>query len=57
MDLAYEVIETFGLKLSEAKKIALKINKVTRSWQSQARQIGIQKKELEMMASAFEHEN
>ncbi len=39
LDLAYEVIETFGLKLSEAKNIALKINNVTRSWQSRARQI------------------
>lgn len=57
LDLAYEVIETFGLKLSEAKNIVLKINNVTRSWQSRARQIGIQKKEIEMMASAFEHEN
>ena len=57
LDLAYEVIETFGLTLSEAKNIAVKIGKVTKNWQNQAHQIGIHKREIEMMASAFEHEN
>ena len=57
LDLAYEVAEEFGFKLSDAKQVALKIDKVTRDWQNQARRIGIHKREIEMMASAFEYEN
>lgn len=56
LDLALEVIDTFGLKLAEAKKIANRVALSVKDWHNEASRCGISRHEIEMMRSAFEHE-
>ncbi|SKA70062.1 type II toxin-antitoxin system HipA family toxin [Desulfobaculum bizertense] len=55
LDRAYSVCDEFGLKLNEAKRIAKKVASVTQDWAKEAARLGVKKKEIEMMQSAFEH--
>lgn len=57
LELAYSVIEEFGLSLKEAKTIAKKVAQATQSWAKGAARLGASKAEIEMMQSAFEHED
>jgi serine/threonine-protein kinase HipA len=55
MELAYEVAGYFELELKEAREIAKAVGKVTGRWRIEAAKIGIEKREIDRMASAFEH--
>jgi serine/threonine-protein kinase HipA len=55
LDLAYEVIEYFGLTLAAAKKIALKVGNAVKEWDKEAARFGAGKQEIDFMRSAFDH--
>jgi serine/threonine-protein kinase HipA len=55
LDLAYEVIEYFGLILAAAIKIALKVGNAVREWGKEASRFGAGKQEIDFMRSAFNH--
>lgn len=57
MELAFEVAEEFGFTLREAKGIAREMGKTVRGWKKQATLLGASKREVDFMASAFEHGN
>lgn len=55
LELAFEVAEEFGLKLPEALGVARQVAEATSRWRLVARQHGLPDREVEGMASAFEH--
>ena len=55
--LAMEVAEYFDLKNEKAKAIAAEVGRAVSKWRDEAARHGIQKKEIERVASAFEHED
>eukprot|EP00828_Plagiopyla_frontata_P037035 TRINITY_DN48741_c0_g1_i1.p3 TRINITY_DN48741_c0_g1~~TRINITY_DN48741_c0_g1_i1.p3 ORF type:complete len:122 (-),score=31.99 TRINITY_DN48741_c0_g1_i1:531-896(-) len=57
LDLAYSVIEEFGLKLKDAKSIAKSVANATKNWANDAARLGAGKDEIEMMRSAFDHDD
>ncbi len=57
LELALEAAEEFGLSIEEAKKTAQEIGKVTQAWKKEAPNLGAVKREMDFMASAFEHKN
>jgi serine/threonine-protein kinase HipA len=56
LDLAFEVAQHFGVKSDRAKTIASEVGAAVTRWRETATGIGVNKKEIERMASAFEHE-
>ncbi|MBS3780519.1 MAG: type II toxin-antitoxin system HipA family toxin [Desulfovermiculus sp.] len=57
LELAFEVAEEFGLPAKEARKVAGEIGKATETWKNEASSMGVGKREMDFMASAFEHDN
>jgi serine/threonine-protein kinase HipA len=57
MDTVWEVAPRFGLATKEARRIAHEVAASVRTWRSAGKQHGLKPKELDRMASAFEHED
>ena len=57
LELAYSVVEEFGLKLTDAKAIAKDVATATKTWAKDAAQLGASKDEIELMRSAFDHQD
>jgi serine/threonine-protein kinase HipA len=56
LDLAFEVAPHFGVKPEKAKIIAHEVGTAVARWRETAAVIGLAGKEIERMATAFEHE-
>lgn len=57
LDLVLSVAEYFRLSPGEARKAAGEVGKVVAGWRRVAKGLGIPSGELDLMASAFEHED
>jgi len=57
LPLAVEVAEYFGLNTARAKTIAKEVGKSVSRWRDEASRHGLNRPEIERMASAFEHED
>lgn len=57
LELAFEVAEEFGLTPQEARGLAREMGKITGNWKKEASFLGAGKREIDFMASAFEHDN
>ncbi len=57
IELAYDVSEYFGLKHDDAKRTVKSICEVTRDWHIEARKLNLAKREIELMGTAFEHDD
>jgi serine/threonine-protein kinase HipA len=57
LDIAMEVAEYFDLERDEARKIVSEAADVTSTWADRARSAGIVRHEIELMRSAFDHED
>ncbi len=57
LPLAMEVTEYFGLNTAKAKAIAKEAGKSVSQWRDEASRHGLNRPEVERMASAFEHED
>jgi serine/threonine-protein kinase HipA len=57
LDLALSVAEYFRLTLPQARKIAYEVANAVYGWRREASGAGIAEREIEMVASAFEHED
>lgn len=55
--LALEVAGYFGLKAAEARKIAAQVGKAVSRWHAESARQGLKKREIDWMASAFEHDD
>jgi serine/threonine-protein kinase HipA len=55
--LAFEVARYFGLEDEEARSVALEVAHVTRHWADRAERMGIPGAEIDLMSSAFEHDD
>jgi serine/threonine-protein kinase HipA len=55
LDLAHSVAEHFGLKPNAARTIANEVGAVVKNWRQVAKGLGLSAKDIERMASAFEH--
>lgn len=55
--LALEVAEYFDLNKEEARSMALEVAQVTRQWADRAQGMGIPGTEIDLMSSAFEHDD
>jgi serine/threonine-protein kinase HipA len=55
MDTVWEVAPRFGLGTKAARQIAHEVAAVVRAWRSAGKKYGLGPKELDRMASAFEH--
>jgi serine/threonine-protein kinase HipA len=57
VDLALSVIDDFRIKKPRALKIIQEVSGAVKEWRRVAAQFGLSKKEVDRMASAFEHED
>jgi len=57
LDLAFEVVEYFDMEEDEARAVAREVADVTRHWADRAHAIQIHRTEIDLMASAFEHDD
>ncbi|MCD4719481.1 MAG: HipA domain-containing protein [Desulfobacula sp.] len=57
LDLAYEVVEYFGLNIVEARKIAKEVANAVKNWDKEASRFGASKQEIDFMRSAFDHDD
>lgn len=57
LGLAMEVAGYFGLKTSEAREIARQVGQAVAGWRYQAERFGFGARQIERMASAFEHDD
>lgn len=57
LDLALEVAGYFELSVKEAKKVAREVAKSVEKWRAVASGLGIPTKQIDRMASAFEHDD
>lgn len=57
LDLAFEVADHFGVKATAAKDVVREVGAVVSTWRDEAARLGISGKEIERMASAFEHDD
>ena len=57
IELAYEVIDDFGIKISEARQIVKKTTKAIKDWHKDAVRFGAGKQEIDFMSSAFEYDD
>ena len=53
IDLAFSVCEYFDLKTNEAKQIINDFKNIVKNWQNVAKQLGLNKSEIDKMGSAF----
>ncbi len=57
LSLAMEVAEYFGLSLTDARRIAGEVGFAVSQWRQEASRAGIERAEIDRMASAFEHDD
>jgi serine/threonine-protein kinase HipA len=57
IDTALSVINEFRIKKNRAKEIIQEVSAAVSQWQKVAVQYGLGKKEIDRMASVFEHED
>jgi serine/threonine-protein kinase HipA len=57
LNIAISVAHYFDLEILQAKQIAKEVGSAVSLWKSQALHLKIKKKEIDRMASAFEHED
>jgi serine/threonine-protein kinase HipA len=57
LDLAYAVASHFGVKPAKARTIARDVGAAVAGWRETAKAIGLTSREIDRMASAFEHED
>jgi serine/threonine-protein kinase HipA len=57
LKLAYDVASYFELTSDEARTIAREVGKTVASWRKEAEKLGLNKNEIDRMASAFEHDD
>jgi serine/threonine-protein kinase HipA len=57
IDTALSVIDEFRIKKNHAKEIIQEVSAAVNQWRKIAVRYGLEKKEIERMASAFEHED
>lgn len=57
LDLAFEVAEHFGVKSQAAKEAAREVGAVVADWRNEAGRLGLSAREIDRMASAFEHDD
>lgn len=55
IELALETAEYYGLKQKDAKSIAADVGRAVAGWREEAAGLGVSPREIERMASAFEH--
>jgi len=55
--LAFEVAGYFGLNAADARKGAAQVGKAVSIWRAESARQGLAKKEIDRMASAFEHDD
>jgi serine/threonine-protein kinase HipA len=55
LELAFEVAEYFGIKDKVARAIVTEVGKAVSGWRDVAFSLGLSEREVERMASAFEH--
>ena len=55
LELAYAAAGYFGLDAAEARKIAKKVGGTVAKWRREAARLGLTGREIDRMASAFEH--
>lgn len=57
IDLAMETAEYYGLKPADAARVANEVAQAVSGWREEAARLGIAAREIERMASAFEHDD
>ena len=57
LDLAFDVAEYFDITVDRARSIASEVGRVVSGWREEARSLGLDNREIDRMASAFEHED
>lgn len=57
IEVALEVAPKFGLASGQAQELARAAARAVRTWRSTASRLGLKKKDLDRMESAFEHED
>jgi len=57
LDLAFDVAEYFDIAADRARSIASEVGRVVSRWREEARSLGLHNREMDRMASAFEHED
>lgn len=57
LELALEVADHFGIRPSDARTIVGEVHYAVRDWQDVARSFGLKRREIEQMATAFEHDD
>jgi serine/threonine-protein kinase HipA len=57
IDLAMETAEYYGLKPADAAHVAFEVAHAVSGWREEAARLGIAAREIERMASAFEHDD
>lgn len=57
LELAFEVAGYFGMNAGKAKAIAAEVGQAVSKWRVEAAHHGLAKKEIDRMASAFEHDD
>ena len=57
LQLAYAVAPYFELRADQARMIVYEVGQAVASWRKEAASLGLTRREIERMASAFEHED
>jgi serine/threonine-protein kinase HipA len=57
LGLAFEVAEYFGISAEEAQRIAGEVGRAVSQWRETAARVGMDRRPIDRMASAFEHED
>jgi serine/threonine-protein kinase HipA len=57
LKLAYDVASYFELNAGEARAIAREVGNAVALWRKEAEKLGLNKNEIDRMASAFEHDD
>jgi len=56
LDLAFGVAKHFGVKPDDARSITSEVGSAVKGWRKTAKAVGLPAKEIDRMASAFEHD-
>lgn len=57
LDLALKVAEYFELAVADARAIAAEVGRAVAKWRSAAQTLGLTPREIDRIASAFDHED
>lgn len=56
IELAFDVAEYFEIEPNEARRLAKQVGESTKKWHTIAAHMGVSRQEIELMSSAFEHD-